>query len=229
LRYTHLLLDADGTLYDFEGAQAQALESTFKQFDLAFQESYIEEFADINGELWERYEQGELLQAQVVVERFEQLFSAHAIRQDPGGFNRQYLENLADCHDILPGAAEAVTTLYGKVHMAILTNGLSMVQRRRLSRSPLGKYFEALIISEEVGVGKPDKGIFEAAYEIMGKPPKEKMLMVGDSLNADIRGANNFGIDACWVNPRWVIATDGIVVDYEIRKLGELLDIVLPA
>ncbi len=227
--YFHLLLDADGTLYDFERAQAQALENTFYQCELPFQVDYVGEFARINNDLWKRYEQGEMLQAQVVVRRFEQLFSAHDIGEDPVTFNRRYLENLANCHDLLPEAAEVVTALYGKVHMAILTNGLSMVQRRRLSLSPLSRYFEAVIISEEVGAGKPDEAIFAAAYERIGKPPKEKILMVGDSLNADMRGANNFGIAACWVNPQGIATTDGIIIDYEIRKLGELLDIVLPA
>jgi 2-haloacid dehalogenase len=226
-RYTHLLIDADGTLYDFDRSQAIALERTFSQFYLPFLPAYAGLYAQINERLWSSYEQSEIPQAGLVTSRFEQLFATLHIPQEPVEFNRQYLKNLAACNELLPGARQAVATLHGKVRMAILTNGLAQVQRARLTNSPISQYFDDLIISEEIGAAKPDPAVFEIAYQRLGKPPKEQLLMVGDSLTADIYGANQFGISSCWYNPFGAARIFGIHVDHEIRTLDELIMIVL--
>ena len=70
----------------------------------------------------------------------------------------------------------------------------------KIGRTGIGKYFQHVIISETVGVNKPDKAIFEYALNLAGAV-KAESLMIGDSLDADVRGAMNFGIDAIYFNP----------------------------
>jgi 2-haloacid dehalogenase len=225
MRYRWLLLDADGTLFDYDQAETKALELTFDQAGHELRERYIEVYREINGQLWLDFEQGEVAQDHLKVYRFEQLFEAMGVALDAGAFSERYLENLGQFADLIDGAEELLQSLYGRIGMVLITNGLSAVQRSRLAKSALERYFAAVVISEEVGSSKPDGRIFEVAFEKMGNPEKEDVLIVGDSLTSDMRGGIDYGIDTCWFNPQGR-ARDGVAVRYEIRSLHELEKIV---
>jgi 2-haloacid dehalogenase len=62
-------------------------------------------------------------------------------------------------------------------------------------------YFSAVLVSEEIGITKPDLAIFALGMKKMGAEGKRSVLMVGDNRNSDIRGGNEFGIETCWFNP----------------------------
>ncbi|MCA9932829.1 MAG: HAD-IA family hydrolase, partial [Anaerolineales bacterium] len=104
--------------------------------------------------------------------------------------------------------------------IAIITNGIAAVQRPRMARSPLQPFVEAFIISEEVGVAKPDPAIFDVAFAQMGEPQRTAVLIIGDSLSSDMQGGLNYGIDTCWYNPHG--HTGSLPVTYEIRQLADL-------
>jgi YjjG family noncanonical pyrimidine nucleotidase len=225
MRYRWLLLDADGTLFDYDQAETKALELTFDQAGHELRERYIEVYREINGQLWLDFEQGEVAQDHLKVYRFEQLFEAMGVALDAGAFSERYLENLGQFADLIDGAEELLQSLYGRIGMVLITNGLSAVQRSRLAKSALERYFAEVVISEEVESSKPDGRIFEVAFEKMGNPEKEDVLIVGDSLTSDMRGGIDYGIDTCWFNPQGR-ARDGVAVRYEIRSLHELEKIV---
>ena len=82
------------------------------------------------------------------------------------------------------------------------------------------------MISEEAGAAKPDPGIFDVAFDKMGQPRKEEVLIVGDSLTSDIKGGSDYGIDTCWFNPAQEPCDLDVEIRYEIKRLGELLNIV---
>lgn len=236
MSYTHLLLDADGTLYDFDRSQAQALQLTFQQIHLVFQPATMEIYHHINERLWTDFENGLVSQERLVVQRFERLFQELANRQpgadgwamvDASVFNDAYIRNLANSSILIDGAEAVIQALHGKVRMSMLSNGLALVQRGRIEKSSIRKFFDHVIISEEVGAAKPDPRIFEAAFQQMGNPPKAQVLMVGDSLNADVRGANSFGIDVCWYNPNAVEPPQELNIRYTIDKLNKLLEIMV--
>jgi YjjG family noncanonical pyrimidine nucleotidase len=159
------------------------------------------------------------------VHRFELLFEKIGLALEPRLFSDRYSENLGQFADLIDGAEEVVRSLHGKVEMVLITNGLAAVQRSRLARSPLERYFADVVISEEVGVSKPDAGIFDVAFEGMGHPEKKDVLIVGDSLTSDMRGGIEYGIDTCWFNPERR-PRKGVAVRYEIRRLQELVGIV---
>lgn len=229
MQYTHILFDVDGTLFDFDKAQGHAFEKTLRQYALDYQPEYHDLFQQINARVWEEYENGELDVEQVVIQRFERLFKVLGMDLDPQVFNASYLEHLAERDDLLEGAEELILGLSGHYRMMLVTNGLAIVQRRRVLRSPIYKHFAGIVISEEVGSTKPDERIFEVALERLGNPDKRQVLMVGDSLNADMRGANQVGIDACWYNPNGQPAQEGVTIKYRITHLAQLVDILASA
>jgi 2-haloacid dehalogenase len=224
--YTHILFDADGTLFDFDKSQAYALQKTFEQFDQPYHTDYARLYRQINEQLWDEFERGQIAQDDVVVRRFEQLFAAIHMPFDPRLFNQRYLKHLAEGSRLIDGAEEVVKALSSKVRMLLLTNGVAEVQRPRFERSTIRPYFMGIVISEEAGAAKPDGRIFEAAFQWLGNPKKGEVLMVGDSLNADMRGGSQFGIDTCWYNPHGLPRPQEIKVCYEIRDLSELLKLV---
>ncbi len=81
----------------------------------------------------------------------------------------------------LPGAVSLLNALQGKVRMGIITNGFTSLQQTRLERTGLRDHFDLLIISEQVGVAKPDARIFDYALAQAGNPPRSRVLMVGDT------------------------------------------------
>ena len=86
--------------------------------------------------------------------------------------------------------------LHGRMKLALVSNGVSAIQRSRLAKCPLTPLFDAIVISEEAGVAKPDPRLLEIALEKLGCTDKSKAVMMGDSLSADIAAANNAGIDS---------------------------------
>jgi FMN phosphatase YigB (HAD superfamily) len=111
----------------------------------------------------------------------------------------------------------------------MVTNGLSDVQRARIDRLDLAGYFDAVVISSEVGVTKPRPEIFDITFEQLGQPPKQSALMIGDSMTSDIRGGSDYEIATCWFNWRGSTAVPGVTVTHEITALDQLTGIVSPS
>ena len=110
--------------------------------------------------------------------------------------------------------------------MSIVTNGLKEVQRPRAIRLKLQQYFASMIVSDEIGIAKPDIRYFEYAYgTLKNPPPKSEILMVGDSLHSDIQGGINFGITTCWVSHGRINET-AIQPDYKISNFLELSSVL---
>jgi putative hydrolase of the HAD superfamily len=135
---------------------------------------------------------------------------------------------------LVPGARVVLDYLHHKYRMAIITNGFREVQVDKLSQSGLQKYFDKLFISEEVGAQKPHRLIFEHAIKSMNAP-KRKSLMIGDSWEADIVGAMQFGMDQVYYCPEPdKMPPSGKTTQLESRKtsttvithLEQLLDIL---
>lgn len=226
VKYKWLLFDADGTLFDYDKAEAMALESSFEQIGYRFESGYGEKYRQINGQIWQEFEQGSISQDRLRVRRFELLFEVIGFKFDPQAFSERYLKNLADGSYLIEGAAETVRLLYKRVGLMIVTNGLKEVQRSRLAKSAIGEYFSEMIISEEVEAAKPDKRIFDVAFGRMNSPKKDEVLIIGDSLSSDIKGGNDYGIDTCWFNPKRKPCDLDVDIRYEIGHLTQLLDIV---
>jgi len=124
----------------------------------------------------------------------------------------------------LPYAEDTVRRIAAHRPVTLLTNGITVIQKARLAASPIRNWIDRMIISQEVGVSKPDPRIFTLALEELD--PSEA-LMIGDGTGSDVLGANNAGVDVCWFNPKGKALPEGMHVEYEIRDLRDCVDIAL--
>ena len=148
--------------------------------------------------------------------------AAAGARDDPlaDDLSREYVRARRSGETIDPEAEPLLSALSRAYRLALVTNGAADVQREKLSRTPFAPYFSAVLVSLEVGVGKPDAGIFEAALRALEVGPDEA-VMVGDSLVRDVQGARNAGVRAVWID-RALWDESGIVPDARISALRDL-------
>jgi YjjG family noncanonical pyrimidine nucleotidase len=228
--YTALLLDLDHTLLDSDASEAQAFEHALASAGIRDPHHHLPAYHHINRALWAQVERGEIATAHVRVARFEQLVETTGIAASPEALADAFAHGLGAYGELYPGVRDVLDALAAEptVALALVTNGLSEVQRARIARLELGRYFEVIAISSELGTAKPAPEIFERALAGLGAPAKVSALMVGDSLSSDIRGARNAGIATCWYNPhRRPGGSDGLV-DHEIATHDALLALVRP-
>jgi putative hydrolase of the HAD superfamily len=130
--------------------------------------------------------------------------------------------------DRLPGAEQVLHTLQqAGVRIGLLTNGAASVQREKIEASGLGMYFNAAVVSGELGSGKPAPQIFHHLLQHLGVEPHEA-LMVGNSLSRDIVGGKRAGLPTCWLALEGEEEPVGLVEpDFTIHSLGELPRLVL--
>jgi len=201
MKYKWLLFDADNTLFDYNKAEALALQATFEQFGHVFDPIYLEAYRRINERVFELYAQGSITNKDVRYGRFEQLSEVLGIDLDCTLFGDAHISNLAGGAYLIDGAEEAVGALSKKASMAIITNGLLDVCKPRVAKSTISSYFKDIVSAEEIGVSKPNAGFFETTLGRIGNPAKADALIIGDNLVSDIKGGYDFGIDTCWFNP----------------------------
>ncbi len=231
--YRWLLFDADGTLFDYDRAEAKALEATFQNFGLPFSDEHSRAYQKINHQVWVDFENGQITSEALRVVRFERLFEtlrlegkgsdAHDWAINALEFSSRYLQNLSQASDLMEGAEKIILALKKHYRLGLITNGLKDVQRPRLARSAIADCFEVVAISEEIGAAKPDPRYFDAVFGLIGQPPRQTVLVIGDSLTSDIQGGLNYGLDTCWYNPAGKAGNPRPPVKFEIKHLEELI------
>lgn len=216
--YSWVLFDADETLFCFDAFEGLTL--MFAGFGVEFTQADFEEYQRVNKPLWVAYQDGKISAAELQTVRFEPW--AAKLNVSPQTLNSAFLTAMAQICAPLPGARELLSALQGKAKLGIITNGFTELQTVRLQRTGLQHHFDILVISEKVGIAKPDVGIFEHALELMGHPAREQVLMVGDNPHSDIQGGINAGIHTCWYNVHGYAAPAGITPHYQVSSHQEL-------
>lgn len=215
-----MLFDADNTLFDFDRAEAEALRRVTEELGFALTPERTDAYHRINGQLWRRFDRGEISRDWLVVERFRNYLELLGSDADPEERNRAYLRELGQCSVLLPGAEALCRRLKSVCRMAVLTNGITESQTGRLERSAIHDCMEGLFISQAMGCQKPQRAFFDQVYAAMKLTPAEleRTVMVGDNLRSDILGGINGGIDTIWyrrageepdpeIHPTWVANT----------------------
>lgn len=224
MKYRNIIFDADETLFDFRKSERYAFENTMLEFNIDYKEDYhLKIYQDINNTIWKELEKGLITQKKLKIERFKRLSDKLAIKFDEAEFAKSYMKHLADASFLFDESTELIEDLNKNYILSIVTNGLTDVQNKRIKKSVIGKYFKAIIVSEEVQVSKPNPKIFEFA---LNNTDKSQVLVVGDSLTSDIQGGINLGVDTCWYNPNKIVNKTGINPTYEISNLFQLKDIL---
>lgn len=228
MKYDVLIFDADETLFDFDKSERYALLHAMKEFGVNYNESYhLPIYIKINSAIWKEFELGKITQDALKTERFRRFLSKIGEPIDADELSSSYLKHLADASFLINGSFELIEALKPFYRMIIITNGLMIVQKKRIKTSILAPFFEDVIISEEINRSKPDAGIFDYALHTMQYTDKQKVLMIGDSLTSDMKGGNNAGIDTCWYNPNHKANTSGVTLTYEVSSYDELKQLLL--
>ncbi len=200
-KYDIILLDADDTLFDFEKSEDRALREMFSLYGIPDTDENIRQYQTINEDLWRRFERAEITKSYLLDNRFALFFQSAGITADGVKANNDYLDRLADQHFLLPGAAALCRNLKEiGCSLYLATNGVTRVQKKRLADSEIREWSDGIFVSEEAGAQKPQKEYFDYVFKKIGVPDKSRVLMVGDSLSSDIKGAVAYGIASCWLN-----------------------------
>lgn len=218
MNWDWILFDADETLFTFDAFGG--LQRMFLDYSVTFTAEDFQDYQAVNKPLWVDYQNGAISALQLQHQRFEGW--AERLSVPAGDLNAAFLNAMAEICVPLPGAVSLLNALKYKVKMGIITNGFTALQQIRLERTGLRDYFDLLVISEQVGVAKPDRKIFDYAFEKMGNPPRERVLMVGDTAESDILGGINAGIATCWLNAHGRNLPEGVTPTWEVASLSEL-------
>ena len=203
MKYRYLLVDNDNTLMDFDLAERKALTETLEACHLPADEETCAAYHHINDTLWKALERGETTQKLLKVERFARLLERlERTDLDAATVAARYADQLATHADLLPGAMALLEAVHGRMKIALVSNGVSAIQRGRLSRSPILPLLDVIIISEEIGVSKPDPRMIDVALAALGCEDKSQAVLLGDSPTADIPAAHRAGVDSVYLDHR---------------------------
>ena len=219
-KYDLVLFDADETLFHFDSFAG--LQLMFERFSVQFTRAHFDEYQKQNKALFADYQNGLIDANHVKTKRFETW--SHKLLLPEEHLNSAFLGAMADLCQVIHGAEQLLAHLHGRAKLGIITNGFVELQHVRLERTNLKRFFDFVVISEEVGVAKPDPAIFDHALNLAGDPKKHRVLMVGDTLESDILGGIRSGLDTCWFNPSMKVGSPAIVPTYEIRNFSELFE-----
>lgn len=220
-----LLLDLDETILSHTVAQQHALDATLREhLGQGASDELVAIYTRHNTAHWKAYERGEVTQEQLRRRRWVTFLDETGIDADPAATDRFYVRALAADTTWMPGAEEALPQLAQSHRLAVVTNGFGDVAHPRLRGVGIDGLFEAVIVSDEIGVAKPQEGFFDAAFAALGEPARDRVAIVGDSLTSDMAGGRRYGITTVWVNPNGHGPGPHPTPDLVVTGLAELVD-----
>ncbi|MFC0774525.1 YjjG family noncanonical pyrimidine nucleotidase [Terrimonas alba] len=230
MKYKHLFFDLDHTLWDFEANARLTLETLYE--DLNLQERGVHDFTLFyknylahNDHLWEHYRKGLIRQDELRIKRMRLALLDFKIADEELSekMNVQFLDLLPTRNILFPHTKEILQYLADKNYeLHLITNGFETVQHNKLKHSGLAGFFKEVITSEGSNSIKPNKEIFEYAFQKTNAIPATS-IMIGDTIEVDIVGAMNAGIDQVFVNHTGI--TTDFKPTYTVSSLKELEEI----
>lgn len=225
----NVFIDLDDTLWDFTTNAGLSLRHVYEsngiidycpEYDL-FRQIYL----DKNNELWELYHYGKITKSYLITERFrytlEQInYHGNDADKIAAKINDEYLDFLAQQRTLIPGAKDLLEYLTRRFKVSIVSNGFKGVQLKKLQSGGIDGYIDKLILSDDAGITKPNRGIFDFALNLCNARA-ETSLMIGDNYDADINGAHNAG----WMTIHFNIKNDApenSVADATVKKLADI-------
>ncbi len=226
----HVFFDLDHTLWDFETNSQTTLREMFRHYQLhellacSF-DRFLSLYKKINDELWSDYRQHKITKNELRVQRFYQTllafdYSSPLLAEKMADY---YVNHSPYKTALFPGAIETLNCLNRKYDLHIISNGFTEVQHIKLSKSKIKGFFKEIVLSEEVGVNKPHSEIFRYILNKLKTTPQQT-VMIGDNIEADMKGAAAVGIPQILFNPKKI--RHNFKPTYEITALPELQSIL---
>jgi putative hydrolase of the HAD superfamily len=231
-QYKQVFFDLDHTLWDFETNSKDTLYELYQELNLG-QRSGVDfnQFHDTyhhyNEIYWDRFRKGHINREELRWRRMWRTLVEFRITDEPLSktMSERYLEILPTKTNLFPHCTEILEYLTNKGYpIHLITNGFEKTQHMKIKNSGISHYFREVITSEQAGIMKPHAAIFEFALQTTGSKA-EDCIMIGDTLEVDILGALNAGIDAAYVHAT-VPEGSKVKPTFVIEDLGALRNIL---
>ncbi|WP_296316937.1 YjjG family noncanonical pyrimidine nucleotidase [Winogradskyella sp. UBA3174] len=222
----HVFFDLDHTLWDFDKNSGLTFEKIFKlntiNVDL---KEFLNVYEPINLKYWRLYRNEKVTKSELRYRRLKEAFDAINISVEDEMINKlseAYIEHLSSFNHLFEGTFEILDYLQNKYTLHIITNGFEEIQEKKMKSSNIRNYFETVTNSEMVGVKKPNPKIFNFALNL-AKAKLEESIMIGDSLEADIEGAANLGMDTIHFDYKKQFKTENYKQVYHLKAIADYL------
>jgi len=224
MKHTLFLFDLDDTLLDFKASEQLSFVRTLEALGMREGiDSLFPQYQTINIALWREFELGAVSKDFLKVERFRRTFAQNGLELDAAAASHLYLESLSETVVLIDGAKQVCEALSAIGEVGIITNGVEHIQTRRIASSGLKDHISFVSTSEACGHAKPDSRFFDYATKMARAFAHHETVIVGDRLDADILGANRFGIDSCWFNPGRIPNASEALPTCEVATLHEIV------
>ena len=230
-RYTSLFFDLDDTLWDTAHNNRECIEEIYHAYEFSRYYPSFENFFSVympyNEKLWKDYRDNRIDRQTLITERLLYVLRPMGLDDKTLALkiNDDFLQRTAKKTKIICGAKELLAYLYPRYRLFILSNGFREIQFLKLKNAGLADFFERIILSEDVSVRKPHPKIFDYALKNTNSK-RATSLMIGDSWEADIEGAQKARMDNIWFNPHRIVLTNVTPPTFEVFSLSEILTIL---
>ena len=223
MKIQHIFFDLDHTLWDFEKNSALTFQEILPASNITVDfNMFIKTYIPINFSYWKKYRLEQVTKKDLKYLRLKETFEAldYDVNDDIiHHLSEEYILKLPNYNNLFEGTFELLEYLQHKYQLHIITNGFEEIQTKKMKKSGIYNFFDAIITSESVGVKKPNKKVFEYALEKVNTTASN-CIMIGDNLEADIEGALNCGIKAIHFN-----SENSNSVPKNITSIYNLLDL----
>ena len=194
-----ILIDIDNTILDWKACSHEAMIKAGLSTNIKIDDNFLKTYDIENPKLWQKLERNEITFSELKEQRFKIIFDLTNTKGDIAEFEKEFRNNILDSHIEIPNARDILEYLYSKYYIFAASNSNLYQQQRRLSSALLLDYFNDIFVSEELKAYKPSKEFFD---EIFKRIPfkKDEVIMIGDSITSDIKGAIDYGIKSIWFN-----------------------------
>jgi putative hydrolase of the HAD superfamily len=221
-KVTDVFFDLDHTLWDFEKNSEITFNLIFKKHQIQLDlNSFMDVYRPVNFKYWNMYRNNEIDSVNLRYHRLKEVFDHLSYRVDRNFINliaEEYINNLSNQVHLFPDAIEVLNYLSAKYRLHIITNGFEKIQHKKLKSSRIDHFFQTVTTAECTGFKKPDKRIFDFAMS-KAKTNSTKSIMIGDSLEADIQGAKDFGMHTIYFGKNPNFETENIEQLLELKSL----------
>jgi putative hydrolase of the HAD superfamily len=199
----HIFFDLDHTLWDFDKNSGMAFNSIFEKNKIGVElDRFMEVYSPINENYWKLYRENKVTQTDLRYGRLKESFNMLKMSVSDEQIeilSVDYIDHLPNHNILLEGAVDLLEYLAPKYRLHIITNGFKDVQHKKLKNSGIQPFFDTVTTSEDAGVKKPDRLIFEKALKTAGALVSNS-IMIGDNFEADVLGAQKVGMKAILYN-----------------------------
>lgn len=221
-----VLIDVDNTLLDFNLGSKVIMQQLFDEYDCQFTEEIYDTYIEHNEGLWRKYERGEMTRDEIYVSRWKTIFGHFGISIDAAEFEAKYLDGLNTSAEKVEGAEMLMEYLSSKYPVYVGSNATQERQELRLEKAGLTKYITDIFTSEKLGASKPSAEFFEICLKNMGDYKPYEVMVIGDSVTADINGGLACGMKTCWFNFEGTEVPEDLKTDFVVYNLHEIKSII---